>query len=317
MRALILGASGQLGWQCIQDLPRLGIEVRGLDRTMLDVSQGAEMHWHEVLKRHLRDFQPDWVINALAYTAVDRAEDEPQLANQVNGEFPGALARAIRLHAPQSFLLQCSTDYVFDGRSAAPYREGDPTSPLSVYGRSKLRGEEAVMANCPSACVLRFSWVVGEQGQNFAKTMIRLACERSELRVVADQYGVPSPTSFLVKEFSRLMNRPENESLRELPAKERLFHVVPSGRTSWHAYAQLCIATAARHPVIGKHLKMGLQDIWAIQSSEYPSKANRPLNAQLNCQAWCDLHQIEHLADWEGETEAILEKILERGFQLQ
>lgn len=310
MRALILGSSGQLGWQCMRDLPAYGVSVRGVDRRVLDVSKGNASDWLQRLQRELEAFKPHWVVNALAYTAVDRAEDEPSLARQVNGEFPGVLAQAVERFLPGCRLLHCSTDYVFDGSSSEAYRESDQTNPLSVYGQSKLLGEDAVLAHTDRSWVLRFSWVVGEHGQNFAKTMIRLACERDQLRVVGDQYGVPSPTTFLVREFVRLMRHPQIEELASQNRARRRFHVVPSGETDWHRYAQLCVGAAQDNAVLKTKLKATPDDVVRIETKDYPTKARRPQNARLNCDAWCALHQMPSLPDWLQETRTILKSII-------
>jgi len=315
MRALILGSSGQLGWQCIRDLPGYGVSVRGVDRRVLDVSKGNASDWLQRLQRELEAFKPHWVVNALAYTAVDRAEDEPSLARQVNGEFPRVLAKAVERFLPGCQLLHCSTDYVFDGLASEAYREADQTKPLSVYGQSKLLGEDAVLAETDRSWVLRFSWVVGEHGQNFAKTIIRLACERDQLRVVGDQYGVPSPTSFLVREFVRLMRHPQAAELDRPNPAQRCFHVVPSGETNWHRYAQLCIATAQDHTLFRTKLKAMPDNVIRIETKDYPTKARRPQNARLNCDAWCAFHQISSLPDWLQETRTVLKNIVNQGYR--
>ena len=312
VKALVLGSSGQLGWQCLKNLPSLGVEVRGLDRSQLDVSKGVRSDWMAVLEGAMKDFRPNWLINAIAYTAVDRAEDEPALAMKVNGEFPEFLANAMRTSWPNSYLLHCSTDYVFDGKGSTPFREVDPTGPLSVYGESKLRGEGAVMSQNDRAWVLRFSWVVGEHGQNFAKTMLRLACERERIRVVGDQYGVPSPTPFLVREFARLMKRCDHDHGLPYPKQRRLFHVVPAGETTWHAYAQACISQAANHRLFSGRLKLSVKDIERIITTDYPTKAVRPMNSRLDCTAWCDWHGMPRLPAWESETIAVINKIIEQ-----
>lgn len=312
MKALILGSSGQLGWQCMRDFPMFGVDVYGVNRSQLDVLNSSESDWYRVLKSSIESFQPDWIINAMAYTAVDRAEDEPQLAMQVNAEFPGFLATAIRKLSSKCSLLHCSTDYVFDGKGTVPFCEDDPTNPLSVYGVSKRQGELAALTSFDRSWVLRFSWVVGEHGQNFAKTMIRLACERDQLRVVDDQIGVPTPTPFLVNEFLRLMKRVNSDNVIEAGPVRRLFHVVPSGETTWHAYAQWCVAAAMSHPQILTRLRLGWQDIHSIQTKDYPSKALRPLNGRLDCSAWCAWHEIQTLPPWTTEASEVISRIIDR-----
>lgn len=312
MRALILGASGQLGWQCMKDLPALNVDVCGLDRRDLDVSNDSESRLLSTITERIKAFRPDWVINAIAYTAVDRAEDEPELAMKVNAEFPDFLASAVNKVSPESALLHCSSDYVFDGMGSEAFAEDHPTKPLSVYGESKLAGEQAVMVRHDRAWVLRFSWVVGEHGQNFAKTMLRLAFEREHLRVVGDQFGVPSPTPFLVREFARLIKRSSTDPEMRGLTQGRLFHVVPSGETTWHAYARRCIELAGEHPVIGGRLRLSREDIESIETKDYPTKAVRPMNSRLNCNAWCAWHGLAGLPTWEEETVPVIHRIIEQ-----
>ncbi len=310
MRALILGASGQLGWQCMKDLPALNVAVCGLDRRELDVSKDSESRLLSTITERIKAFRPDWVINAIAYTAVDRAEDEPGLAMKVNGDFPDFLANTVNKLAPECALLHCSSDYVFDGKGANGYREEHPTEPLSIYGESKLAGERAVMARHDRAWVLRFSWVVGEHGRNFAKTILRLACEREHLQVVGDQFGVPSPTPFLVREFARLIKKSKSEFDTGKLIQRRLFHVVPSGETTWHDFSQWCVGLAADHPRFRRRLKISAQDIERIKTVDFPAKALRPLNSRLDCSAWRELHGLGELPAWEQEAYAVVKRLL-------
>lgn len=306
---MVLGSSGQLGWQCLRDLPGFGFEVLGLSRDALDVSRHNEHQWRTTLGTYLRSFDPHWVINALAYTAVDRAEDEPEMAMRVNGVFPQVLAQSIRAVSTRIALLQCSTDYVFDGFSENPYQESDCANPQSAYGKSKFSGEQLVLSELDRSCVLRFSWVVGEHGQNFAKTILRLSTEREHLRVVGDQRGVPSPTTFLVREFVRLMRFCEAFDASSEWLAQRLFHVVPSGESNWHAYAQWCLKLAASDPVWVKRIKLRWEDVEMIKSAEYPTKAPRPRNSLLNCGLWRELHNLSTLPDWETVTKPVMQEI--------
>ena len=230
-RVLLIGSKGQLGSQLLEDLPG---DVVGITREQLDLA-GSRCVIEQVLGELLDRYQPDIVINTAAYTAVDRAESDEALALQVNAWFPGALG-ALAKEVP---VIHFSSDYVFDGLAMRPYTEEDTPNPLSVYGASKWRGEVAVLEANAKATVLRCSWVVGSHGQNFAKTMLRLACEKEVLRVVNDQYGVPTPTPFVSAELNRCL-------ANSIPAG--LFHLVPSGETTWYRYALWIIDRASSHP---------------------------------------------------------------------
>jgi dTDP-4-dehydrorhamnose reductase len=210
-------------------------------------------------------------VNAAAYTAVDKAEQEPLLAHAINATAPGIMAEeAKQLGAT---LVHYSSDYVFNGRSNQPYQESDATDPLSVYGRTKRDGDLAVMAQAGAFFIFRSSWVVGAQGGNFLKTMLRLAQERDSLSVVADQQGVPTSARWMAQVTREVLARPDHAS------HSGLFHLSNAGRTTWHGYAQYVLAQAAR---MGWSLKVQAEQVKAIATSDYPLPAARPANSLLD-----------------------------------
>jgi dTDP-4-dehydrorhamnose reductase len=267
MKALVLGAAGQVGWELCRVLAAQG-EVLACTRAEADLAEPAG------LRELVRRTAPDAIVNAAAYTAVDRAESEPALAQRVNGEAPAVLAEAARRSG--ALLIHYSTDYVFDGSKAAPYVESDPPAPLGVYGRSKLAGEQAVREAGGAHLVLRTSWVYGLRGHNFLLTILRLAREREELRVVADQVGTPNWSRLLAEATGVLVGR-----MLALPAEERrersgLYHLTSAGEATWHAFAE-AILTLDPH-----RSEQRARRVVPIPSSEYPLPAKRPANSRLD-----------------------------------
>ncbi|HEY6896546.1 MAG TPA: dTDP-4-dehydrorhamnose reductase [Rhodocyclaceae bacterium] len=254
-RILLTGANGQVGWELKTSLAPLG-EVVALDRQALDLAEPDR------IVAVVRDLKPALIVNAAAYTAVDRAEGEPALAQAINGRAPGILAEeAKRLGAR---LVHYSTDYVFDGRKDQPYSEADATAPLNVYGETKLAGEDAIRAVGAEHLILRTSWVYGRRGQNFLLTMQRLAKEREELRVVADQIGAPT--------WSRTIAAATAQTLAHKDRPCGLFHLTAGDSTSWHGFAAAILAQAGYR---GR--------LQPITSAEYPLPARRPMNSRLDC----------------------------------
>jgi len=216
--------------------------------------------------------RPELVVNAAAYTAVDLAEDEEDAANRANSDGPGELARlCARAGIP---LIHISTDYVFDGTKAGPYVETDATAPQGAYGRSKLAGEQAVLAACSRAMVLRTSWVYAARGKNFVLTMLNAGQQRPELRVVADQVGCPTSADDLAFVILAIAARIEREGWRD--EFVGVFHAAGSGATSWHGFAEAIFALAAAHGVHGPK-------VVPIATADWPTKAKRPTNSRLDC----------------------------------
>ena len=252
MKILLAGRNGQVGWELEPRLARLG-ELVALDRSGLDLGDPG------AVRSRVRELRPDVIVNAAAYTAVDRAESEPGLAFAINAAAPGVLAdEAKRLGA---LLVHYSTDYVFDGTKAAPYTESDEPNPLSVYGRSKLAGERAIRASGCRYLILRTSWVYAGRGRNFLLTMLRLGAERPELRVVDDQHGAPTWARDIAEATVTLLER----------SVEGLFHLTAAGETTWHGFAGAIMRLAGLTPVVR-----------AIRSDEYPVAARRPANSVLD-----------------------------------
>jgi len=248
---LLTGATGQVGFELARSLADLG-DVIALDRAALDLADA------DAIVASVRQARPQLIVNAAAYTAVDRAEVERDAAFAANARAPGILAEeAKRLDA---VLIHYSTDYVFDGRRTTPYDEDAPTGPLNVYGASKLEGERAIAQIGAHAVVLRTSWVYGARGSNFLLTMLRLAKERDELRIVADQYGTPNWCRTLADATTAAVAR----GLPWLAERAGLYHLASSGSTTWHGFAQAIVGDAPRPHVVG------------IATSDYPTPARRP-----------------------------------------
>jgi len=253
---LITGAGGQLGRELARLLPSHG-EVTALDRAQLDLADvGA-------IRDIVGAIRPRLIVNAAAYTAVDQAEREPEVAEAINARGPAVLAEeARRLGA---VLIHFSTDYVFDGRASTPYVEEAPSGPLNAYGRSKLHGEQAVAASGAAAITLRTSWVYARRGRNFLLTMQRLSAQRDELRVVADQFGVPNWSRQLAEATAALVAG----GVAELSARTGLFHLSAQGQASWFEFAQAILGDAARARLV------------PIASADYQTAAARPAYAVL------------------------------------
>ena len=259
MKILVTGATGQLGSEVAAAYERLGHEVIATDRHTLDFMQPAQA------AALIQSQQPDWVINCAAYTQVDKAESEPEAAFTVNRDTPGQLAQTVAGYGGR--LLQVSTDFVFDGRQTRPYVEDDTPNPLGVYGRSKLEGEQAVLAALPTATLLRTAWVYGAHGHNFVKTMLRVAGEGKPLRVVSDQIGSPTWTTDIVTAMTALVDRQASG----------VFHFTAAGETSWHGFASAILEEASR---IGFDIKT--DSVEPIPTTDYPTPATRPAYSVLN-----------------------------------
>ena len=271
MSILLLGKDGQVGWQLQRSLAPHGpvITCGHADCDLTDLDR---------LRLLVRQIGPSVIVNAAAYTAVDRAEAEPELAMRINGEAPGVLAQeAARLGA---LLIHYSTDYVFDGKKPAPYVESDPAAPLSVYGCSKLAGEEAIRAAGCKSVIFRTSWVFGARGGNFVKTILRLAREKRTLNVVSDQVGSPTPAALIatVTGIVLAMLRQGHAMNRET---QRRYHLCCGRPVSWHQFAHAIVDLARATP--GFDLLLKPEAIIAIPSSEYPTAAARPANSRLDC----------------------------------
>ncbi|ELS44434.1 MULTISPECIES: dTDP-4-dehydrorhamnose reductase [Pseudomonas syringae group] len=299
MKILLLGKNGQVGWELQRALAPLG-EVIALDRQGADGLCG-DLADLERLAATVRALAPDVIVNAAAYTAVDKAESEPDLAMLINGEAPGVLAKEAA--ALGAWLIHYSTDYVFDGSGEQQWREDAATGPLSVYGRSKLMGEQAIQASGAKALILRTSWVYAARGHNFAKTMLRLATERDSLNVVADQYGAPTGAELIADVTAQILYRVRAD--QNPAALAGIYHLAAAGETSWHGFAQFVLEHAARN---GVALKVAPDQIGAIPTEAYPVPAPRPRNSRLALSKLETAFQLK-MPSWQQGAQRMLDEI--------
>jgi dTDP-4-dehydrorhamnose reductase len=296
MKVLLFGKGGQVGWELQRSLAPLG-ELVALDFDSTDLH--ADFSRPEQLADTIRTVRPDVIVNAAAHTAVDKAESEPEFARTLNATAPGVVAQAA--HEVGALMVHYSTDYVFDGSGHQPWREGDATGPLSVYGRTKLEGEQLVAAHCPRHLIFRTSWVYAARGGNFAKTMLRLAKERERLTVIDDQYGAPTGAELLADVTAHAIR----ETLRE-PAKAGLYHLVAGGETTWHGYARFVVEQAR---LAGAELKVSPDAVDAVPTSAFPTPATRPQNSRLNTAKLQDTFGVV-LPHWQAGVGRMLREIL-------
>jgi dTDP-4-dehydrorhamnose reductase len=271
MKILLLGKNGQVGWELQRSLAPLG-EVLALDRR--STPHGGDLSQPERLAQTVRDWRPDVIVNAAAHTAVDKAESEPDMARCLNATAPAALAQAAA--EVGAWLVHYSTDYVFSGQGEQAWQEGDATGPLSVYGQTKLEGEQAIAASGCKHLIFRTSWVYAARGGNFAKTMLRLAAERERLTVIDDQHGAPTGADLIADVTAHAIRQ---VIASQSPALAGIYHLVASGETTWHGYASHVIAQA-RH--INPELGLKVSDIAPVPTSAFPTPAQRPLNSRLS-----------------------------------
>ncbi|MBE0542190.1 MAG: dTDP-4-dehydrorhamnose reductase [Verrucomicrobia bacterium] len=288
-RILLIGRNGQVGWELTRTLAPLG-EVRAMDYPEINFADGPS------LRRLVADTRPAVIVNAAAYTAVDKAETETELCRQINAIAPGILAEEARKVG--ALVVHYSTDYIFDGTKAAPYLETDPPNPLGAYGHSKLAGDEAVLAAGADHLIFRLCWVYGARGQNFLLTMQRLARERETLRVVADQFGCPT--------WSRLIAETTTLALHQVLASpdraayNGVYHLAARGHTSWHGFASRIIELLP-------DLERRCQAVEPIATQEYPTPARRPAYSVLDCGKLRNTFGLQP-PDWESSLRQVLDK---------
>ena len=272
MKILLFGRGGQVGWELQRSLSVLG-EIVALDFNATYNPDGLCGDFTNLagLRDTVRRVQPHIIVNAAAHTAVDKAESEPELARQINALAPAALAQAATELG--AWMVHYSTDYVFNGSGDKPWTESDATAPLSVYGQTKLEGEQAV-AITPKHLILRTSWVYAARGGNFAKTMLRLASERDALNVIDDQFGAPTSAELLADVTTHALRA----ALRR-PELAGLYHCVAAGETTWCGYARYVLAQAQ---ALGGTLKAGPEQVAPTSTANYPTPARRPLNSRLD-----------------------------------
>jgi dTDP-4-dehydrorhamnose reductase len=269
-RILLLGRTGQVGWELNRSLLPLG-DVTALSRSEADFSHPLS------LRNIVRASRPDIIVNAVAYTAVDKAESEEPLAHLINGDGPGVLAEEAK--RSNALLVHYSTDYVFDGTKPEPYVEEDKPNPINAYGRTKLSGEQNVQTIGCRHLILRTSWVYSSRGQNFVKTILRLAQQRNELRIVADQIGAPTSARFIADVTSEILTKIQCRESSSASEAGGIYHLTASSHTSWHGFAQ-AILDAAKSPLLKANCRPTLIP---IPTEQYPLPAPRPRNCRLNC----------------------------------
>ena len=294
-RILLLGANGQLGTELRRSLAPLGeIVVATLSGRIDDAEcEAADFADPQSLQPLVERVAPDIVVNAAAHTAVDRAEQERDLAFAINAEAPGVLARACAARGAR--LVHYSTDYVFDGRGTRPYREDDPTSPLGVYGHSKRAGELAVLGGSARHLLFRTAWVYAAHSHNFLRTMLRVGAERDELRVVADQVGTPTPAALIADVTAH--------ALQGDPERSGVWHLTPTGQTSWHGFAEAIFEGAVARGLLARRPK-----VEAITTADFPTPATRPAYSVLDCTALQRDFGIQ-LPDWREGLAQTLDRL--------
>ena len=292
MKILLLGANGQVGHELARSLRPLGNIVATTRSGMLngETCEIADFDQPDSLSSLVDRVSPDIVVNAAAYTAVDKAESEPEAAFRANAEAPGKLAKVCAEN--DILLVHYSTDYVFDGQGTRPYREDDSTAPLGVYGASKLAGERAIEASGCRRFIFRTAWVYGNHGANFMRTMLRLGAEREELRVVADQIGTPTPAALIADVTARIVASSSQAY--------GTFHLTAEGQTSWHAFAAEIFKNAQRYGLLAR-----VPRVLPITTAEYPTPAKRPAYSCLDTSTLRNTFGIA-LPDWKLSLEQVL-----------
>lgn len=299
MKILLLGKDGQVGWELQRSLSILG-ELHAVGRQEVDFDN------LEDLRRCVREYRPDVIVNAAAYTAVDKAETDAERAHCINAAAPGVLAQEAR--QANAWLVHYSTDYVFDGSKATPYVEDDATAPLSVYGRTKGAGEQLIRESGARHLILRTSWVFAARGGNFARTMLRLAKERDTLNVVADQHGAPTSAELIADATALALYRigARGEAAAKLSGT---YHLAAGGATTWHGFARYVLELAQEH---GASLKAGPGDVNPIPTEAYPVPAARPRNSRLDTSKFRAAFNLQ-LPDWRHHVQRLVAELSAQG----
>ena len=296
MNILLFGKNGQVGWELQRSLGVLG-QVTALARDSTDWC--GDFSNPAGIANTVRELRPDVIVNAAAYTAVDKAESEPELARQINAATLGLLAEeAARLGA---LLVHYSTDYVFDGSGERPWAEGDLPAPLSVYGRTKLEGEQLIQQSAAKHLIFRTSWVYSARGGNFAKTMLRLAQERDRLTVIDDQWGAPTGADLLADITAHAISH-----LQAYPQATGLYHLAATGQTTWHAYAKYVISLAQK---IQPTIPIKAAEVAPVPTSAFPTAAARPHNSRLDTEKLKATFGLT-LPHWQDGVARMLNEIL-------
>lgn len=297
MKILLLGKDGQVGWELQRSLAPLG-ELVALGRHGADGLCG-DLGRMEGLAQMVRQLRPDVIVNAAAHTAVDKAESEPELARTLNALAPGVLAQEAK--AVDALLVHYSTDYVFDGSGSVPRLETDAVVPLSVYGRTKLEGEQRIQASGCRHLIFRTSWVYAARGGNFAKTMLRLAQERESLTVIDDQWGAPTGADLIADVTAHAIRQ-----VIRCPQDAGLYHLVAQGETTWNAYARYVLAQAQQ---VQPALAIQAREVRPVPSSAFPTPAQRPHNSRLDARKLQATFGLQ-LPSWQQGVTRMLHEIL-------
>ncbi len=294
MKVLLTGSQGQVGWELARTLLPLG-EVVAASRAQADLSD------LDGLRRSIRSIKPDIIVNAAAYTAVDKAETDQEQAFLINAQASGVLAEEAAICG--ALLIHYSTDYVFDGSKTGAYLEGDQTNPLNVYGQSKLAGEQAIQASTADFLILRTTWVYAARGNNFVKSILRLAQEREELNIVADQIGAPTWARLIAESTAHILRQAQQER-QQGGFKPGIYNLTSTGETSWHGFAEKIIELAKQQ----EGLSIKTQRVNPIPTSAYPLPATRPANSRLSTQRLQKHYQLA-LPSWETALQLCMDEI--------
>lgn len=295
MRILLTGVTGQVGWELQRTLMTLG-EVIPVGRSVRNTDLHMDLAHPDTIRRVFRAVKPDLIVNAAAYTAVDKAEQESELAMVINGIAPGVMAEEAKLL--DAAIIHYSTDYVFDGTKTTPYTEEDKPDPQNTYGKTKLAGEQAIQAVDVPHLILRTSWVYGLRGKNFLLTMLKLAQEREELSVVDDQIGAPTWSRMIAEATAQILFQ-GTQSLANLASKSGVYHLSASGQTSWYGFAKAIFA----HNL---HSELKIQRLIALTSEQYPTAARRPAYSLLDSRRLCNTFGLA-LPNWQTTLELVLD----------
>ena len=295
MRILLTGVTGQVGWELQRSLMTLG-EVIPVGRSVSNTALHMDLAHPDTIRGVFREVKPDLIVNAAAYTAVDKAEQESELAMVINGIAPGVMAEEAKLLG--AAIIHYSTDYVFDGTKATAYTEQDKPNPQNTYGKTKLAGEQAIQAVGVPHLILRTSWVYGMRGKNFLLTMLKLAREREELSVVHDQIGAPTWSRMIAEATAQIFSQC-TQSLAILASKSGMYHLSATGQTSWYGFAR---AIFDHDP----HSELKMQRLIAITSEQYPTAARRPAYSLLDSRRLCDTFGLA-LPNWQTTLELVLD----------
>jgi len=291
---LVTGKNGQVGWELQRSLSHLG-KLVACDRNSFDLSDSA------AIRSEIRRIKPDVIVNAAAYTAVDRAEDEVATATQINALAPSIIAEEAKKLG--CLIIHYSTDYVFNGEKTSPYTEDDETGPINVYGRSKLDGEQAIIDSGADYLILRTSWVYAARGHNFMRSMLRLASEREQLNIVDDQIGSPTPARFIADITANILWQ-SMQRRKSGEFKSAVYHLVTTGSISWHGFASQIVEYAKQLPGMPA---MTVKQILPIPSSDYPTPAKRPANSLLSVNKLSNDFCL-HIPDWDQQLKLCLQE---------